>query len=299
MDLEIIEQKPVQAVVIEIDDDDDDEDVVSSPNRSLKRAASSPQQDPAKEEPAQSSSPKRPNQEDAATASDQEKPQSSQDPTQQDAQTVSELDQELRKEAQPEAIAKPEPPPTPLGNLKLKATDEFYRLPFAYGWKRELVLPSNGNPKRRTGDVFFIAPSGRKLRSREDIIPLLEGELTIEHFCFQRQPQEAGPEWELVRRATPAPQRAKSQAQAQALQSAPLAVTGKRVSKPKVPKGASPPSEGWTATSAVKGNARVLAASNGSGGAAGGGGAAAGPSGSATSRKRRYIVESRTHLESS
>ncbi|EDW51412.1 GM13059 [Drosophila sechellia] len=39
-----------------------------------------------------------------------------------------------------------------------------------------------------------------------------------------------------------------------------LAVTGKRVSKPKVPKGASPPSEGWTSTMAVKGNSRADAA---------------------------------------
>ncbi|XP_070074335.1 serine/arginine repetitive matrix protein 2 isoform X2 [Drosophila takahashii] len=161
----------------------------------------------------------------------------------------------------PEAAAA-EAPPTPSA-LKLKATDEFYRLPFAYGWKRELVLPSTGNPKRRTGDVFFIAPNGRKLRSREDIVPMLKGELTIEHFCFQRQAQEAGPEFELVRRATPSSvQRRKSQ-QAVA-QPAPLPVTGKRVSKPKVPKGASPPSEGWTATMAVKGNSRVLASSNGS-----------------------------------
>ncbi|KAH8368125.1 hypothetical protein KR084_007475 [Drosophila pseudotakahashii] len=166
------------------------------------------------------------------------------------------------KEPDVKPEAAPEAPPTPSA-LKLKATDEFYRLPFAYGWKRELVLPSTGNPKRRTGDVFFIAPNGRKLRSREDIVPMLKGELTIEHFCFQRQAQDAGPEYELVRRATPSNvQRRKSQ-QAVA-QPAPLSVTGKRVSKPKVPKGASPPSEGWTATMAVKGNSRVLASSNGS-----------------------------------
>ncbi|BFG01902.1 uncharacterized protein DMAD_01546 [Drosophila madeirensis] len=35
---------------------------------------------------------------------------------------------------------------------------------------------------------------------------------------------------------------------------------GKRKSKPNVPKGASPPTEGWTSTTAVKGNARLLAA---------------------------------------
>ncbi|KAI8034486.1 hypothetical protein M5D96_012760 [Drosophila gunungcola] len=186
-------------------------------------------------------------------------------------------------ESKPELKPEPEPEPEPdvqteaipeklsttASALKLKATDEFYRLPFAYGWKRELVLPSTKNHKRRTGDVFFIAPNGRKLRSREDIVPLLTGELTIEHFCFQRLAQGAPPEHELVRRATPSNamlRKIKQQAVAQSEPAAPLPITGKRVSKPKLPKGASPPSEGWTATMAVKGNSRVLANSNGSGG---------------------------------
>ncbi|XP_017036469.1 nucleolar protein dao-5 isoform X2 [Drosophila kikkawai] len=149
---------------------------------------------------------------------------------------------------------------TMMTTVKLKATDEFYRLPFSYGWRRELVLPSLGNPKRRTGDVFFISPSGRKLRSREDIIPLLEGDLTIQHFCFQRASQEVGPQYEVVRRATPALYRSK---QNEASQEQDLAVTGKRVPKPKVPKGASPPSEGWTSTAAVKGKVRSTLSSNG------------------------------------
>lgn len=151
--------------------------------------------------------------------------------------------------------------------LKLKATDPFYREPFKYGWKRELVLPSRGNPNRRTGDVFFISPCGRKMRSREEILPLLEGDLTIENFCFQRQAQEAGPKYELVRRATPSVQRSRLHETGQEHPS----VTGKRVPKPKVPKGASPPSEGWTATTAVKGKSRMLgSASNGSGSGASG-----------------------------
>jgi len=186
-----------------------------------------------------------------------------------------------RKKPDVKAEAVPETPPTPSA-LKLKATDEFYRLPFAYGWKRELVLPSTGNPKRRTGDVFFIAPNGRKLRSREDIVPMLKGELTIEHFCFQRQAQEAGPEYELVRRATPS-NVLRSKSQQAPIQPAPSPVTGKRVSKPKVPKGASPPSEGWTATMAVKGNSRVLASSNGSS-------PAGPPTVISSTRKRRYII---------
>ncbi|KAH8235343.1 hypothetical protein KR038_011875 [Drosophila bunnanda] len=163
---------------------------------------------------------------------------------------------------------------------KRKATDKFYRLPFAYGWRRELVLPSLTNPKRRTGDVFFIAPGGRKLRSREDIIPLLEGGLTIEHFCFQRVPQELGPQYEQVRRAMPSVHRSKhSEATAQEE----LAVTGKRVPKPKVPKGASPPSEGWTSTAAVKGKVRSVL----SGSSSNGGNQAAGPSGSRKERPMR------------
>ncbi|XP_017088239.2 uncharacterized protein [Drosophila bipectinata] len=324
--VEVPSQAMVIEIDDDDDDVDDDEEVVEvvSPTRVLKRAASSPYQSFVNMEPVLAKMPKRPSQGDVATASGLVKRDMSQSTqkSNQLAQTepvsdmqpkfrkeaprppppkvelhlaltghVPELEMEFRKlaqaQAQAQAAAKVEAPTTPLGNLKLKATDEFYRLPFAYGWKRELVLPSNGNPKRRTGDVFFIAPGGRKLRSREDIIPLLEGELTIEHFCFQRQSQEVGPEFELVRRATPAPQRAKSLALPLPIPPLPMPVTGKRVSKPKVPKGASPPYEGWTATSAVKGNARVLAASNGSGGAAGGG-AAAGPSGSATARKRSF-----------
>ncbi|XP_017052204.1 uncharacterized protein LOC108095567 isoform X2 [Drosophila ficusphila] len=194
-------------------------------------------------------------------------------------QTKSKSKEELVTTSSSSSNDKPEPdvvttaeamPPQPepqasTSALKLKATDEFYRLPFAYGWKRELVLPSNGNPKRRTGDVFFIAPNGRKLRSREDIVPLLKGDLTIEHFCFQRLAQEAGPEFELVRRAVPGNVSHRKSLQLHQDKLATQLVTGKRVSKPKVPKGASPPSEGWTSTMAVKGNAREMAsASNGS-----------------------------------
>ncbi|XP_017133429.1 uncharacterized protein LOC108150000 isoform X2 [Drosophila elegans] len=195
---------------------------------------------------------------------------------------------EPKPDAQIEAI--PEKLSTTVSALKLKATDEFYRLPFAYGWKRELVLPSSKNHKRRTGDVFFIAPNGRKLRSREDIVPLLTGELTIEHFCFQRLAQGAPPEHELVRRAMPSNamlRKTKQQSMAHPEPTTPLPITGKRVSKPKVPKGASPPSEGWTATMAVKGNSRVLANSNGSGG---GGANAAGTSlSSKFTRKRGFM----------
>lgn len=173
-----------------------------------------------------------------------------------------------------------------LAVVKLPATDEFYMLPFQYGWKRELVLRSNLGTSRQRGDVIFISPDGKKMRSREDILALLKGDLTIDHFCFQRQLQNAGEPHETVRQAQPAPLRRKSlvAAKKQQLQlhqqiqqklnpnfnqqsaAVSATVSGKRVPKPKVPKGASPPPEGWTSTMAVKGNARVLAASNGNSG---------------------------------
>ncbi|ALC48734.1 CG2247 [Drosophila busckii] len=199
--------------------------------------------------------------------------------------------------------------------VKLPATDEFYCLPFKYGWKRELVMRSSATSNRQRCDVIFTSPGGKKLRSREDIIPLLEGDLCIDNFCFQRQLQQVGEKFETLRQAQPATMRRKSQAANKQLAaptpaltpapapapmptpapiqttstgpgpaelSRPLSATpatsatpvgtsspspglvsGKRVPKPKVPKGASPPPEGWTPTMAVKGNARVLAASNG------------------------------------
>ncbi|KAH8386867.1 hypothetical protein KR093_003109 [Drosophila rubida] len=190
---------------------------------------------------------------------------------------------------------------------KLPPNDSYYLLPFTYGWKRELVLRNSSSQSQSTRqrmDVIFISPAGKKLRSRDDIAPLLTGELTIDHFCFQRVLQNAGEEYETMRTAQPAIERRASLAAAkqlreeqqqqlkpQAKQSLPQSggqpqgaakntpskdmvgevVSGKRVPKPKAPKGASPPPQGWTSTMAVKGNARVLAASNNNAGGAGSG----------------------------
>ncbi|XP_001992626.2 uncharacterized protein LOC6566034 isoform X2 [Drosophila grimshawi] len=200
---------------------------------------------------------------------------------------------------------------------KLLATDPFYRLPFEHGWKRELVLPSNLNNARQQADVIFISPGGKKLRSRDDIVPLLVPGLSIDHFCFKPQLQNAGEHYETVRQGQSAKecrrllaaakqqkqqgqgqqQKPQGQQQKQQEQQKPqqqqqqvtnsidlgkqatstlTPVFGKRVPKPKVPKGASPPPEGWTPTTAVKGNARVLAASNGN--SSGGIGSSAGNS---------------------
>ncbi|XP_067635355.1 uncharacterized protein [Eurosta solidaginis] len=138
----------------------------------------------------------------------------------------------------------------------ISAQDEFYKKPFDFGWKRELVWRANMETSREKADVYFITPGGKKLRTRSDIIPLLEGDLTIDHFSFSREPLGAGPEFEIVRSAK---QSTRASAAAAAIAAAPTPTSiGKRISKPKAPKGASPPPQGWTPTRALKVNNALL-----------------------------------------
>ncbi|XP_023302077.2 uncharacterized protein LOC111684185 isoform X2 [Lucilia cuprina] len=145
----------------------------------------------------------------------------------------------------------------------LSPKDEFYKKPFEYGWKRELVWRANPEQSKDKADVYFISPAGKKLRGRNDIIPLLEGDLTIDHFCFTREPLGAGPDVEIVRIAKPS---SRASATAATLASAPTPTNmGKRVSKPKGPKGASPPPQGWTPSKALKVNNALLSGTGSSG----------------------------------
>lgn len=150
-------------------------------------------------------------------------------------------------------VETPKPPP-PLQKPS-SPHDEFYRKPFDYGWKRELVWRANPETSKDKADVYFITPSGKKLRTKADIMPYLEGDLTIEHFCFIREPLGVGPELELVRSAKPSSR--STTAATMAAASTPITM-GKRVSKPKAPKGASPPPQGWTPTRALKVNNAAL-----------------------------------------
>ncbi|XP_015041223.2 uncharacterized protein [Drosophila pseudoobscura] len=208
--------------------------------------------------------------------------------------------------------------------------DELYRVPFKYGWTREVVIPRPTT--NRSNHIFYTSPSGKKCRKIGDIIPMLDGQLTKEHFIFGTQILGAEPQYETVRQALSREEhiaalneRRKSTAadktndkqkrrqtigaeshsklQAEAGKAAfgkrlksiddflsmadesmtrpalepvkPFAlepmkllaakvveapVMGKRIPKPKLPKGAGSVPEGWTATMAVKGNARLLAA---------------------------------------
>ncbi|XP_073835188.1 uncharacterized protein isoform X2 [Musca autumnalis] len=134
--------------------------------------------------------------------------------------------------------------------------DEFYKKPFDFGWKRELVWRANIEASKDKADVYFISPAGKKLRARNEIIPLLEGDLTIDHFCFAKEPLGAAPEFEIVRSAKPSARSSVATATLAAAPSPPI--VGKRVSKPKGPKGASPPPQGWTPSKALKVNNAAL-----------------------------------------
>lgn len=114
------------------------------------------------------------------------------------------------------------PSPGPLG------------IPFEYGWRRELVFRATTGVSKEKGDVYYITPQGRKLRTRNEIQANLTAGLTMDNFSLSKVPLYLGPEYEIVRSAkmktvvkVPSPR-----------EISPL--LGKRVPKPKAPKGASP-----------------------------------------------------------
>lgn len=106
--------------------------------------------------------------------------------------------------------------------------------PFEFGWKRELVFRATTGVSKEKGDVYYITPMGRKLRTRNEIQANLTPGLTMDNFSLSKVPLYLGPEYEIVRSAkmktvvkVPSPR-----------EISPL--LGKRVPKPKAPKGASP-----------------------------------------------------------
>ncbi|XP_052126956.1 uncharacterized protein LOC113206300 isoform X1 [Frankliniella occidentalis] len=87
------------------------------------------------------------------------------------------------------------------------ATDPTYLKPLELGWKRELVYrgtnPKSGDGKR-TGDIYYYTPEGKKVRSRVEILEHLRGTgLTVEHFCFLKEPLGLDdPNKEVIREAS-------------------------------------------------------------------------------------------------
>lgn len=126
-------------------------------------------------------------------------------------------------------------------------TDPRYRNPFKFGWRREVVFRANmQNVKSdNKGEVYYHSPSGKKLRTKNEIMTelrvLKDQNLDIGDFTFAKESVGMPSEQEIVRSAkiqTPS-QKRQSTAIPEPIQ--PPEILGKRVPKPKMPKGASPP----------------------------------------------------------
>lgn len=141
-------------------------------------------------------------------------------------------------------------PTTPVPQLKrlpCDITDEKFKVPFKFGWKRELVYRSQMPDTRTKSDkaeVYYITPEGKKLRTKNEIQLHLSDGLDVNMFTFTKEPLGASVENEIVRSAkayTPHTQRKVVPNFLDIGESDPSLGFGKRVPKPKMPKGASPP----------------------------------------------------------
>lgn len=127
-------------------------------------------------------------------------------------------------------------------------TDPRYRNPFKFGWRREVVFRANMTANQKSdnkGEVYYHSPSGKKLRTKNEILSelrvLKDQNLDIGDFSFAKESIGMPAEQEIVRSA-------KIQTPSQKRQPIGLPETiptpeiiGKRIPKPKLPKGASPP----------------------------------------------------------
>ena len=143
--------------------------------------------------------------------------------------------------------------PTPTSTPNEKAphfitTDPRYKKPFKYGWRRELVFRANLESKQKVenkGEVYYHAPNGKKLRTKAEIMAFLRpsDDLDIGDFTFAKEAIGAPADQEIVRSAkvhTPSV-RSRSSNFLDLGSADPALGFGKRVPKPKMPKGASPP----------------------------------------------------------
>lgn len=124
--------------------------------------------------------------------------------------------------------------------------DPRYRNPFKYGWKRELVFRANFDGKQKIenkGEVYYHTPNGKKLRTKADIVAYLrkDQDLDIGDFTFAKESIGMPPDQEIVRNAKIQTPAQRHRASLPMDTPSPELVLGKRVPKPKMPKGASPP----------------------------------------------------------
>lgn len=93
------------------------------------------------------------------------------------------------------------------------------------------------------GEVYYITPNGKKVRTKLEILTYLSGsDLDVNDFTFTREALGVGPEDEIIRMAklhTPNPRKPVNFLDLG--EPDPTLGFGKRIPKPKMPKGASPP----------------------------------------------------------
>ncbi|CAO1435874.1 unnamed protein product [Diamesa serratosioi] len=123
--------------------------------------------------------------------------------------------------------------------IRTDITDTAYKLPFKYGWKRELVLRAEPIMSKEKGEVYYITPNGKKLRTRHEIKNHLHDDLTINNFTLVKEAIGASPDDEIIRNAKYYNYARRSTAEVPVVEQTPP--LGKRIPKPKMPKGASPP----------------------------------------------------------
>ncbi|XP_055380360.1 uncharacterized protein LOC129611309 isoform X1 [Condylostylus longicornis] len=147
------------------------------------------------------------------------------------------------------ATASPIQTPSHTSHKLRPSEDPIFRKPFEMGWKREIVLRALPGSKDK-GEVYYITPSGKKLRTRHEIQVNLTSGLTLDNFTFSKDALGADPEDEIIRSAKPSGRNIETSTAKISEISTPAST--KRIPKPKAPKGASPPPQGWTPTQAVK-----------------------------------------------
>lgn len=103
---------------------------------------------------------------------------------------------------------------------------------------------------KEKGEVYYITPTGKKLRTRHEIMNNLHDELTINNFTLVKEAIGACAEDEIIRPAKFYNYSRRSNVDPVIADATPP-LLGKRVPKPKMPKGASPPPPATTPTAVM------------------------------------------------
>lgn len=100
---------------------------------------------------------------------------------------------------------------------------------------------------KEKGEVYYITPTGKKLRTRHEIMNNLHDDLTINNFTLVKEAIGANADDEIIRPAKYYNYSRRSNIDPVIAEQTPP-LLGKRVPKPKMPKGASPPPANFPST---------------------------------------------------